>query len=47
MIVKENLNAVIKNQKAALTAEAEEVLPGFKKNEGNFPKYIVLRKVDN
>ena len=46
IIVSEKLEAVINNQKAELTAEAEEVLPGCKKSENNFPKYIVLRKVD-
>jgi len=34
-------------EKAGLIAEAEEMLPSFSKPPEKFPKYIVIREVDN
>jgi len=45
--IDENLEATISEQKAVLCAEAEVMKFNFEKNDEWFPKYILIRTVEN
>jgi|DEB0MinimDraft_12_1074336.scaffolds.fasta_scaffold139483_1 hypothetical protein len=44
--VSEQLENYIQQQRADLAAEAEGLYPACLKSEKNFPKYIIIRKVE-
>ena len=46
-VVSESLEQVKAQQKAQMTAEAEDVLPNRSKTKKNFPKYVITRLVEN
>jgi hypothetical protein len=41
------LPSYIMKQKATLIAESEELIPEWMKSQNSFPKYIIIREVDN
>ena len=43
--VKSRLDAMIFKEKAALIAEAEDMMMTFMKNDKKFPKYIIIREI--
>ena len=45
--VSEYLEEFIQKQKADLTQEAEDVYPEQLKEEKKFPKYIIIRQIDD
>lgn len=45
-VVKENLDQLINKERANLVSEAERMMPDSIKNQSLFPKYVVIRQVD-
>lgn len=45
--VQENLTNIIVMQKASQVAEAQEIIPSFLVHQNNFPKFLVVRKVES
>jgi len=45
--IDENLDATISEQKAVMCAESELMQLGFARNNVTFPKYIIIRQVEN
>lgn len=45
--VNEKLEEFIQMQRASMIGEAEQIIPDMFKNEKNFPRYIILRKLES
>jgi len=45
--VKEYLGAVIQREKAVLIAESEEMSMNCMRNKTKYPKYLIVRKLEN